>query len=114
MRRKPPARDPILLEVAAAIGAGRITIGQIDMGDEEHVHGITWSDGGIVINPTVETVDTAIHECLHRLRPTWTERTVRTRTRKLMGQLSNKDVECLFTLLVTRAAMKGKRRKGAA
>lgn len=112
-RKRQPARDPILFEIAAAIGAGRITIASIDTGENEHVHGLTWPDGAIIINPAVETVDTALHECLHRLRPEWSERTVLARTRRLMNQLTVKDVECFYTLLMTSATIKGKRKRPA-
>ena len=114
MKRRRQTRDPILLEVAAAIGAGRITIASIQMGDDEHVHGVTWPDGGIVINPMVEIVDTVLHECLHRMRPTWSEQTVKARTTRLMRGLSHAEVECLYTLVLSSATVKGKRRQRAA
>jgi len=110
---KRTAGDPMLLEVAAAIGAGRITIASIQMGENEHVHGLTWSDGSIVINPMVDMVDTAIHECLHRMRPKWRESTVKARTTKIMRQLSHAEVECLYTLLLSSATIKRKKRKTA-
>jgi hypothetical protein len=111
MAKRRPSYDSLLLEIAAAVGAGRISIGRIEGGDDEHVHGLTWADGGIVINPQVEIVDTACHEIIHRLRPAWSERTVRMRTKRLMNQLSHKDVDTLYTLLMTQVAMKRKRRK---
>jgi hypothetical protein len=111
MAKRRPSYDSLLLEIAAAIGAGRISIGRIEGGDDEHVHGLTWADGGVVINPQVEIVDTLLHEMTHRLRPAWSERTVRMRTKRLMNQLSHKDVDTLYTLLMTQVAMKRKRRK---
>ena len=109
--RKPPKRDTVLLEIAAAIGAGRIAIGHIDMGDNEHVHGVTFSDGSIVINPAVEIVDTVLHEVLHRLRPAWSERAVRARTRRLMNTLSHAEVECLYTLVMSSVVSERRRKR---
>lgn len=109
-RRTAPAMDPLLLEVAAAIGAGRITIGLIESADDEHVYGVTLGDGSIIVNPAIETVDTIVHECLHRLRPHWSERTVRARTARIMKHLHPKHVECLYTLVMTSSRIKRRRR----
>jgi hypothetical protein len=102
-RKKAAPRDPLMLEVMAAIGAGRILIGSIRGHEGEFVHGVCSSDGEIVINPAVDVTDTAIHECLHRLRPAWSERTVRRRTRRLMNQLSNDEVDKVFEVVMATA-----------
>lgn len=94
-------RDPLLLEVAAAIGAGGISIGPIyDKG--QFVHGQI-EGSKIVINPTIETVDTLLHECLHRLRPQWSERAVRSRTTRIMRSLSYPEIDRIYQLLLTTA-----------
>lgn len=102
-RKKLTPRDPLMLEIMAAIGAGRILIGSIRGHEGEFVHGICSPDGEIVINPSVEIADTAIHECIHRLRPAWSERTVRARTKRLMCQLSHDEVEKVFEVVMATA-----------
>ena len=106
--RKRPERDPILLEIAAAIGAGRIRVGGIE-DERELVHGFARPDGSIVIDPSIDVTDTLLHECLHRLRPTWTERAVRIKTCRLMRQLSRKEIDTLYGLLAV-AVTKPRRR----
>jgi hypothetical protein len=96
------ARDPLILEVAAAIGAGRIAVGPIHM-DGAIVHGVCWPDGAIRINPAPSVCDTAIHECLHRLRPSWSEQTVRRRTTQIMRQLTDAEVDKLYELVLVTA-----------
>ena len=97
--------DPILLEIAAAIGAGRISIRAIH-DNVELCHGATLDDGEIAISPIPSTCDTAIHEVLHRLRPEWSERTVRARTAKLMRKITNAELETLYTVLMSSATVK--------
>src|SRR3990167_3920413 len=101
-----PERDPLLLEIAVALGAGNVTIGPIHS-DAELVHGYCVEHGqrkgAIVINPAVETVDTAIHELTHRLRPSWTERTVRQRTAAIIKTMSNREIDKFYELIQVRA-----------
>ena len=98
-KKRPPERDPLLLEVAAAVGAGRIRVAAIE-DTAGWVHGLTYPNGEIVIDPSVDTVDTLVHECIHRLRPGWSERAVRSRTGKLMRALSRREMTTLYTLLL--------------
>lgn len=113
-----PVRDPVLLEIAAAIGAGRIRLQSI-RDDGELCHGYTFQDGEIVINPIVEMVDTAVHEMLHRLRPRWSEATVKRKTTRLLRQMSYDEIDTLYTLIGTSAKPKrgtlyvGKKRRRA-
>lgn len=97
--------DPILLEIAAAIGAGRISIRSVQE-DAWICHGVTLDGGDISINPIPSLVDTAVHECLHRLHPTWSERTVQARTTKLMRRMSNAELDTLYVLLMASAKVK--------
>lgn len=99
VKKKRPTRDPILLEVAAAIGAGRISMRQI-RDESEFVHGYTEPNGAIVVNPVVLTVDALVHECLHRLRPSWSEATVRRRTTRLLKQMSYSEIDKMYELLM--------------
>jgi hypothetical protein len=97
-------RDPLLLEVAAAVGAGRIRFRTL-ASEDFFVHGMTEDNGRITINPAPEIVDTLVHECLHRLRPTWSERAVKAKTTRLMKQLSDAEVEKLFELVLVSAQL---------
>jgi hypothetical protein len=105
MSERRAVRDPLLLEIAAAIGAGRIRIQSI-RDDGELCHGYTFKDGEIVLNPIVEMVDTAVHECLHRLRPAWSEQTVKRTTTKLLRQMSYDEIDKLYTLIGASAKTK--------
>lgn len=98
-------RDPLLLEIAAAVGAGRIRIEPI-RSEGCFIHGVTEGDGRITINPAIDVVDTLVHECLHRLRPTWSERAVKAKTTRLMRQLSDQEIEKLFELVLVSAKLK--------
>jgi hypothetical protein len=101
--------DPFLLQVVAAIGAGNLKIGPIH-DDEELVHGcLAEKTGEITINPAVSVVDTAVHEAIHRMRPKWSENTVRQRTGKIMRKLSHEEVDTLYTIVLS----VGKTRKTA-
>jgi hypothetical protein len=96
VKRRPKQRDPILIEVIAALGAGGIREAFIEAHDAK-VAG--YCEGGrVTVNPIFDTVDTLIHELLHRLRPRWTERGVATRTRRLMNTLSDREVARIYEL----------------
>lgn len=100
-RKRFAPRDPLLLEIAAAIGAGGITIGPIHS-DTQRIHGQI-EGAKIRINPAIEMADTAIHEVIHRLRPHWSELAVRSRTAKIMRQLSDKEIDKIYELVLTTA-----------
>lgn len=98
------SRDPLLLDVIAEIGAGRIYLAPIRDASNRH-----WLDGmidgsDIFVNPSANVVDTVVHECLHRMKPGWTERGVRRRTRQLLAQLSHEEVERLYAIILGVAA----------
>lgn len=101
-KAKRPTRDPLLLEIAAAIGAGRTTIGPIH-DDGEFVEGFIEGKGQIRINPSISVCDTAIHEITHRLRPKWSERAVRSKTTRLMRQMSWREIDKLYELILARS-----------
>lgn len=100
--RRRLTRDPLILELTAAIGAGRITIGPIH-DEREFVHGYTFTDGAIVLNPAASMVEVALHEAMHRLRPAWTERSVRSKVTRILRSLSMKEVDTLYTLILSSA-----------
>jgi hypothetical protein len=101
MKKKAPARDPLLLELVAAIGAGRIEIGTIH-DDESFVHGVCEGDR-VTINPSISVVDTALHEVLHRLRPGFSERAVRAKVTRLMRSLSMAEIDRLYGIVLATA-----------
>lgn len=102
---KQPGRDPLLLQVAAAIGAGRISIRAIHE-DGDRCHGVTLDDGSIAISPIPSTVDTAVHEILHRLFPRWSERTVLAKTTYLLKRMTDAEMEMLYVLIQVSAQVK--------
>jgi hypothetical protein len=64
---------------------------------------LAFPDGKIRINQTISTVNTLIHECLHRLRPQWSERAVRARTTRLMRQMSYQQIDKLYEIVLSTA-----------
>jgi len=98
-RKKQKPRDPMLIEVVAAIGAGRIEIGPIHA-DDEFVSGLC-EGARVKINPAIDVCDSTVHECLHRLRPDWSERAVRSKTTTLMRSLSNAEVDKIYSLVMS-------------
>lgn len=85
---------PLLLRVMAEIGAGRIT--------EAYIHDPGMATEGltegpqITINPAHAIVNTLIHECLHRLHPAWSERTVRQKTSYLCRRLTDAETQTIY------------------
>ncbi len=95
MRRRQP-RPSLILRVCAELGAGKITEryiiddpGYLCDGHTDH------RSGAITINVAHQTIDTVIHECLHRLEPSWSENYVRNRTAFLRNRLSDVEVQVI-------------------
>lgn len=95
-RRSRVSRDPILIEVLAEIGAGRIREAMVE--DPKGMVAGYCQGGRVTVNPVFDVVDTLIHELLHRLRPEWKERSVLARTRQLMHALSDKEIARIYEL----------------
>ncbi len=93
-----PSRSSELLDaICAEVKAGKYRLGPIPSEKGRRFHGNTTHTRRLVtINPSVEVVDTTIHEMLHRLRPQWSEQTVRSRTARLMQGLSDAEIWRLF------------------
>lgn len=99
-------RDPLLLELVAAIGAGNIELGPIHS-EDEFVYG--WMDtknGRIRLNPAPHAVLIALHEATHRVRPSWSERSVWRRSRQIMKQLSDDEIDRLYDVILSTACVK--------
>jgi hypothetical protein len=103
-RRKLIPRDPLLLEVCVSIGTGGITFGPIhDKREQANVHGMIEGTRSITINPAPDVVDSCLHECIHRMRPSWSERAVKARTTRIMRQLSTQEIDRLYDLILSTA-----------
>lgn len=101
------SRDPLLIELIAAIGAGNLELGPIH--DETYyVDGICDDDGRVRINLSHHAVDVCLHECIHRLRPKWKEQTVRQRVGKLLRQMSDQEIDTLYNVIQATAIVKTK------
>ena len=60
------------------------------------LRGYCGKDGRITVNPIPDTLDTLIHELLHRRHPTWSERTVKRETTKLIHSLTPEEMRDLY------------------
>lgn len=96
MPRKPGPSPSLLLRVMAELGAGRITEAYIvDPGCV--TDGVCDSSRGhITINPMHQTVDSVLHECLHRLHKEWSEVYVRNRVSWLRRRLTDDQVQTIY------------------
>ena len=94
--KKPPRRDTLLLRVLAELGAGKITAGYLPATDEGCLVSGEADGRHITINEAPQTVDTVIHECLHRAYPAWSEGYVRNRTSFLMRRLTDGEVKVIY------------------
>lgn len=88
-------RTPLMVQVWAEVGAGRIREAFIH-DDKQFVDGETQGTGHITINPVHQTCDTLIHEILHRLHPQWSERYVRRTTTYLRRRMTDAETQMLY------------------
>ncbi len=87
-------RDPLMVRVWAELGAGRITEAFIRDG-KDFTDGFCVG-GHITVNPVHQTVDTIIHELLHRLNPEWSERYVRRTTSYLRRRMTDDETLAFY------------------
>lgn len=100
---KRTARDFALIgRVWAEIGAGRITEAFIQDG-AALTDGYYNGSGHVVINPVHQTVDTLIHEILHRLHPHWSEAYIRRTTTYLRRRMGDEEVQAMYREFQKRA-----------
>ena len=91
-------RNPLLVDVLAALGD--VSISQRYLIDPSHkksyfMHGE--QDGNnITINEAPNIVSPLIHELVHYVRPTWSERTVRRFTTILIRQLTHEEIQAIY------------------
>lgn len=102
MPRRTPYRDPILVEVLAYLGAGRIEARQLldeDAPEDVRIYGVCESGVSgrtVTIDEGEHIVETLLHEILHAVRPQWTEQGVRRRTTQLYRQLSQAERAAIY------------------
>jgi hypothetical protein len=93
---KRKARDWALLgRVWAELGSGRITEAFISDG-KSLTDGYYNGTGHVTVNPAHQTIDTLIHELLHRLHPQWPEAYVRRTTTYLRRRMSDEEVQAMY------------------
>lgn len=110
-KRRVHPRDPILVEVLASLGAGHITAAPLDDQNEEGltVMGICEQHQRphVTIDEAQHIVPTLIHELVHRVRPAMTELGVERKTRQILRQLSDREINRIYEVYLGRV----KRRK---
>lgn len=106
MKAKTPRDWALLGTVWAEIGSGRITEAFI-RDRKAFTDGFYNGNGHITINPVHQTIDTLIHEILHRAFPAWSEAYVRRTTTYLRRRMSDEEVQAMYAEFQKRA----KRRK---
>lgn len=111
-RRARVEKPALLVRVLTEVGSGHIR--EAWLADRSvFVHGET-TGRVITINPAVGIVDTLIHETLHRLEPSWSERYVRNRTSWLMRRMSDEQIQALHDEFTKRATRMSRRARTAA
>jgi len=91
-------RDPLLVEVLAALGAVDLRESYLIDGaapKKNFLHGTQCADI-VTINPAPSIVSTLVHELVHVVRPQWSEKGVRRRTTQLVRQLSHDEVVAIY------------------
>ena len=100
--KKSPRDWALLGTVWAEIGAGKLTEAFISDG-AAFTDGFVTGGGHITVNPAHQTVDTVIHECLHRAFPSWSENYVRRTTTYLRRRMSDEEVQAMYSEYQKRA-----------
>ena len=89
------------LRIVAELGAADITEAFIE-DDDAFVEGLCTEGGKITVNPVHATVDTIIHELLHRIYPTRSERSIRRSCSILRRDLSDEEVQLFYEIYQSR------------
>ncbi len=100
---KRTARDMVLLgRVWAELGSGRIDEAYLPSTARHFVEGQIVGQR-ITVNPAPSVVDSAIHEILHRLQPSWSESYVRRTTTLIMRRMTDEEVAAFYDEYTKRA-----------
>lgn len=94
------SRTALLEEVLGAIDEAPIRERQIPHGELFVFGDCDAADGSITLNVPLLRTLVALHELTHRVRPEWSERTVRARTEQLLQMLDDDDVAMMNDALV--------------
>ena len=90
-------RSPLLLKLMARIGELEFEECWIPGIGGRHTEA-DWSSSGVIrVNPMPHVVDSVIHELLHECFPAYKERAVRSLTGKLMKQLSDAEIQAIYS-----------------
>jgi len=96
----------VLSELEAEFRKGGITLGHL-VAEGEHLDGIC-EGKRVVVDPAPATVDTLIHEVLHRRFPRWGERRVSKTAERIVRQMDHATVRKWYRRLM-KTAKKAKR-----
>lgn len=90
-------RPPLLVSVWVELGKGHVSEDYLIDCDRPacFLDGHT-SGQHITINPIPATVETVLHELLHRLHPAWQENYVRNRTTYLLRRMTDEEVQQFY------------------
>ena len=102
-------RRALWLRLWAELGAAPIVEAYLTAPGET-VHGVCIDGDAVVINPVPATVDTILHELLHRVYPDRSERSIRRTTTQLRKFLPDDEVQ-LFYAEYCRRRKKGRSRR---
>jgi hypothetical protein len=106
----PRRSDALTTEVVANLEAGkRIYECVLQSEGDAWIEGAA-HEGEVWVNPAPSVLEIVFHEILHRLYPSWSERTVISRSRKILRGLSDAEVERLYGVYL-RVARRSKKRR---
>tara|TARA_R100001086_G_scaffold70468_1_gene33680 strand:+ start:618 stop:965 length:348 start_codon:yes stop_codon:yes gene_type:complete len=94
-KKRKSVNKKLWLSLWAELGAAPITEAFLSS-DDTYVEGLCDIDGSVTVNPAHNTVDTVIHELLHRMYPERSERSVRRTTSMLRKTLSDNEVQLFY------------------
>lgn len=110
-KRKQP-RPALMVRVWAALGEGGVTEDTSLTSEVKHERLDGFQQGRhIWVNPIWSTVDTVIHELLHRMHPEWSEHYVRRTTTYLLARMTDEEVRTFYDEYQRRAKKRRRRRR---
>ena len=96
---------PLLLEVMAALGKIRVSEKFIPGSVKgEIVYGQCIGTEIVEINPVPACVEVVLHECIHAVRPDWSETAVRQQTTRLFHRLTEKEMRTIYEVYKSRVS----------
>ena len=98
--------SPLLIDVLAALGTVTVIetyLVDTDQDDPQryYLHG-KQQRGVVYVNPEPSVVDTLIHELIHEVRPTWSERQTTAATTRLRRRLTHDEIRAIYRVYQTR------------